>query len=218
MREYMMPHTTTVRQPIKQQWALIGLLPIACYVTKDSLISHKVNRQFRNHTSLFCIFSVYIDKVLLCWCFWGRLRSHMQISLKMSQQMSTGKSSSVLTHGKEGEQRRFDSINRCNVGIYFCILVKTGKEVLSYTSSWTFFFPTFFERDTCDWKFCKNWNTGQSLVRNYWVQGFRRGKRKGFRRGGGGGGGWKKVLSSCAIEGHCNVKTVRFIDVAVGCS
>jgi hypothetical protein len=57
----------------------------------------------------------------------------MPSTLKMSQKMSTGKSSSVLVHGKEGEERNFDRINRPSVGIYFFIVVKTGKKIVSYS-------------------------------------------------------------------------------------
>ena len=56
----------------------------------------------------------------------------MQGTLKMSQKLSTGKSSSVLLQGKEGEEPSFDSINRFSVGIYFFTAVKPGKKILSY--------------------------------------------------------------------------------------
>ena len=56
----------------------------------------------------------------------------MQGTLKMSQKLSTGKSSSVLLQGKEGDEPSFDSINRFSVGIYFFTAVKPGKKILSY--------------------------------------------------------------------------------------
>ena len=48
----------------------------------------------------------------------------MQGTLKMSQKLSTGKSSSVLLQGKEGEEPSSDSINPFSVGIYFFTAVK----------------------------------------------------------------------------------------------
>lgn len=52
----------------------------------------------------------------------------MQGTLKMSQKLSTGKSSSVLLQGKEEEERSSDSINRFSVGIYFFTAVSRDRK------------------------------------------------------------------------------------------